>query len=78
METKNKIVGSDAPREPFSVGREFVAWAETYWRLKEVYNNSVKNPAEKNAENAPYVIVKNMFAEHIDQLIANRLQIFIK
>lgn len=60
-----------------SVGDEFVAWAETYWRLEELYSKSCKNPAEKGGETCPYSTVRQAFANHINQIISKRIEHYL-
>jgi len=64
--------GNTAPKK-LTVGEEFTAWAEQYWRLKERYEETTKDPGEKGGEACPYSYVKAVFIEKIDALIADRL-----
>ena len=57
-----------------SIGDEFVAWAEQYWRIEELFNNTVKDPGIKGGENCPYSAVKSAFIEKVNGLIAERVK----
>ena len=57
-----------------SIGEEFIAWAEQYWRIEELFNNTVKDPGVKGGENCPYSAVKSAFTIKINELIADRVR----
>lgn len=69
------IIKAQPTQEPkrLTVGEEFIAWAETYWRLKEHYEGTTKDPAEKGGESCPYDYVKKTFTQKIDELIKHRM-----
>jgi len=72
---KDLISEPQAYKKPImSIGDEFVAWAETYWHLDELFNGSVKNPAEKGGEVCPYSAVKPIFIKKINDLIEERVK----
>ena len=60
-----------------SVGEEFVAWAETYWRLEQLFDNSCKNPAEKGGETCPYSAIKPIFIKKINDIINQRVNDYL-
>lgn len=57
-----------------SVGEEFIAWAETYWKIDTLLDNAVKNPAEKGGECCSYDVIRPYFIEKINSLIADRVK----
>jgi hypothetical protein len=57
-----------------SIGDEFVVWAEQYWRIDELFDNTVKDPAEKGDEKCPYSAVKPIFIKKINDLIEERVR----
>lgn len=60
-----------------SVGEEFIAWAETYWKIDNLYDNACSNPSEKNIELCPYSVVKPIFIEKINQIIEQRIKDYL-
>ena len=57
-----------------SIGDEFIAWAEQYWRLDKLFDGTVKNPGEKKGELCPYSAVKPIFIKKINDLIEERFR----
>lgn len=70
-----EIIEVQPTQEPMrlTVGEEFIAWAETYWQLKEKYEETTKDPAERSGESCPYDYVKKTFTQKIDELIKHRM-----
>ena len=75
MELSSDIGGYKKP--VISVGEEFVAWAETYWKLDVLFDATVKNPAEKGGEFCPYSVVKPIFIKHINDIISKRVENYL-
>lgn len=61
-----------------SVGDEFIAWAQQYWRLEDAFNAiNIKDPSEKNGEYCPYNVVKEAFIGKINEIINQRIQDYL-
>lgn len=58
-----------------SVGTEFMAWAETYWSIKEKYNQT-SDPQDKS-ETLSYEFVKQAFIKQIDLIISERIKHYL-
>ena len=57
-----------------SIGDEFIAWAEQYWHIDELFENKCKTPSEKGGEVCPYSAVKPIFIKKINDLIEERVR----
>lgn len=61
-----------------SVGEEFIAWAEQYWRIDELLDLSTKDPSIKGAqENCPYSAMRPIFIEKINKIIQKRIEDYL-
>jgi hypothetical protein len=58
-----------------SVGDEFMAWAETYWRIAEKYDGH-PNPQDKS-ESCQYDMVKKIFIDKINSIIEQRIKHYL-
>lgn len=58
-------------KEPVSVGREFIEWAEQYWNLDKMAK--IENLDTFDGEVCDYGYMRNIFIQKIDAIIKQRL-----
>lgn len=57
--------------EKETVGKEFIEWAEKYWKLDELIK--IENPDKCAGETCDYNYMRNIFIEKINGIIKDRL-----
>lgn len=58
-------------REPQTVGKEFIEWAEQYWHIDKLIQP--ENPDTFNGETCNYKYMRGIFIQKIDGLIKEKL-----
>lgn len=58
-------------KPPFSVGEEFMQWAEKYWDLPGKF--AIDNDRHPDRESCPYLHIRPGFVRKINDIIAKRL-----
>lgn len=69
------IIQPEGYKKPvMSVGDEFVAWAETYWRLEDKYIEVKDTPT---GEAAKYQAIREIFIKKINDIITERFKHYL-
>lgn len=67
-------IGQDE-KPVLSTGEEFISWAETYWRLGEIFENGTKST--NGSEGCSYAIAKPIFIKKINEIINQRVKNYL-
>lgn len=70
-ELVNDPDGTYIPPQVENVGEAFVDWAEKYWALNKLFENSDKDKGP-NEESAPWNHIREIFIQKINELSENK------
>lgn len=60
-------------KEPITIGKEFIEWAEQYWKIDELLQ--MKDPDTFAGEVCDYNYMREIFIKKIDAIIKDRLEL---
>jgi hypothetical protein len=72
MEQEIKPQNISEKKPPYTVGEEFVDWADKYWSLHDKYHKEV-TPNNPIAESCPYDYIRDTFIKKINDIVQCRI-----